>query len=126
LSRMHARGPGRSPAGFVVIVGIYIILWINAKHSDRMGSDPSIALVGMVTCDTVTKDENGMEISRTDRFRFLYYDSVFKHKKLSVSIGFTTIFNHFLYSLIDRFRPFSSLTITTSACTTSYRDYYFS
>jgi hypothetical protein len=68
LSRMHARGPGRSPAGFVVIVGIYIILWINAKHSDRMGSDPSIALVGMVTCDT----------------------------------------------------------ITTSACTTSYRDYYFS
>jgi hypothetical protein len=42
------------------------------------------------------------EISRTDRFRFLYYGSVFKHKKLSVSIGFTTIFNYFLYSLITK------------------------
>jgi hypothetical protein len=41
------------------------------------------------------KDENGTEISRTDRFRFLYYGSVFKHKNLSVSIDFTTIFNHF-------------------------------
>jgi hypothetical protein len=50
----------------------------------------------------MVKDENGTEISRTDRFRFLYYDSVFKHKKLSVSIGFTTIFNHFLYSLIAK------------------------
>jgi hypothetical protein len=48
------------------------------------------------------KDENGTEISRTDRFRFLYYGSVFKYKKLSVSIGFTTIFNHFLYSLIAK------------------------
>jgi hypothetical protein len=45
----------------------------------------------------VCKDENGTEISRTDRFRFLYYDSVFKHKKLSVLIGFTTIFNHFIF-----------------------------
>jgi hypothetical protein len=50
----------------------------------------------------MTKDENGTEISRTDRFCFLYYYSVFKHKKLSVSIGFTTIFNHFLYSLIAK------------------------
>jgi hypothetical protein len=49
-----------------------------------------------------TKDENGTEISRTDRFRFLYYDSAFKYKKLSVSIGFTTIFNHFLYFLISK------------------------
>jgi hypothetical protein len=48
------------------------------------------------------KDENGTEISRTDRFRFLYYGSLFKHKKLLVSIGFTTIFNHFLYSLIAK------------------------
>jgi hypothetical protein len=48
------------------------------------------------------KDENETEIFRTDRFRFLYYDSVFKHKKLSVSIGFTTIFNHFLYYLIAK------------------------
>jgi hypothetical protein len=48
------------------------------------------------------KDENGTEISRTDRFRFLYYDSVFKHKMLLVSIDFTTIFNHFLYSLIAK------------------------
>jgi hypothetical protein len=38
------------------------------------------------------KDENGTEIFRTDRFCFLYYDTVFKHKKLSVSIGSTTIF----------------------------------
>jgi hypothetical protein len=50
----------------------------------------------------LVKDENRTEISRTDRFHFLYYDSVFKHKKLSVSIGFTTIFNHFLYSLIAK------------------------
>jgi hypothetical protein len=61
-----------------------------------------------------------MKIFRTDRFRFLYYDTVFyiktpfpnfaKHKNLSFSTGFTTIF---LYSLIaknveisqtDRFR----------------------
>jgi len=48
------------------------------------------------------QDENGTEIFRTDRFRFLHYDIVFyimkpflnfvKHKKLSVSVGFTTIF----------------------------------
>jgi hypothetical protein len=50
----------------------------------------------------VCKDENGTKISRTDRFRFLYYDYVFKHKKLLVSMGFTTIFNHFLYSLIAK------------------------
>jgi hypothetical protein len=49
-----------------------------------------------------SKDENGTEISRTDRFRFLYYGSIFKQKKLSVSIGFITIFNHFLYSLIAK------------------------
>jgi hypothetical protein len=49
-----------------------------------------------------SKDDNRTEISRTDRFRFLYYGSVFKHKKLSISIGFTTIFNHFLYSLIAK------------------------
>jgi hypothetical protein len=49
-----------------------------------------------------SKDENGTKIFRTDRFRFLYYGSVFKHKKLSVLIGFTTIFNHFLYSLIAK------------------------
>ena len=58
------------------------------------------------------RDENGTEIFRTDRFRFLYYDTVFyimtlfpnfaKHKKLSFSIGFTTIFNHFLYPLITK------------------------
>jgi hypothetical protein len=55
------------------------------------------------------KDENGTEIFRIDRFHFLYYDTVFyimtplpnfaKHKNLSFSIGFTTIFNYFLYSL---------------------------
>jgi hypothetical protein len=49
-----------------------------------------------------SKDKNGTEIFRTDRFRFLHYDIVFyimkpflnfvKHKKLSVSVGFTTIF----------------------------------
>jgi hypothetical protein len=55
---------------------------------------------GPVLLAAVDKDENGTEISRTDRFRFLYYDSVFKHKKLSVLIGFTTIFNRFLSSLI--------------------------
>jgi hypothetical protein len=47
-------------------------------------------------------DEKGTEISRTDRFRFLYYGFIFKHKKLLVLIGFTTIFNHFLYSLIAK------------------------
>ena len=51
---------------------------------------------------TALRDENGTEIFRTDRFRFLYYDTVFyimipfpnfaKHKNLSFSIGFTTIF----------------------------------
>jgi hypothetical protein len=48
----------------------------------------------LATC-TVTKDENRTEIPRTDRFRFLYYDSIFKHKKLLVSIGFTTILTIF-------------------------------
>jgi hypothetical protein len=49
-------------------------------------------------CTVITvNDENGTKISRTDRFRFLYYGSVFKHKKLSVSIDFTTIFNLFLF-----------------------------
>ena len=58
------------------------------------------------------QNENGTEIFRTDRFRFLYYDIVFyimipfsnfiKHKNLLVSVGFTTIFNHFLYSLIAK------------------------
>jgi len=57
-------------------------------------------------------DENGTEIFRTDRFRFLYYDIVFyimklfsnfvKHKNLSVLVGFTTIFIYFLYSLIAK------------------------
>jgi predicted transporter len=47
-------------------------------------------------------DENGTEISRTDGFCFLYYDYIFKYKKLSVLMGFTTIFNHFLYSLIAK------------------------
>lgn len=60
----------------------------------------------------IIRDENGTEIFRTDRFRFLYYDTVFyimisfsnfaKHKNLSFSIGFATIFNHFLYSLIAK------------------------
>jgi len=58
------------------------------------------------------KDENGTEIFRTDRFRFLHYDIVFyiikpfsnfvKHKTFSVSVGFTTIFVYFLYSLIAK------------------------
>jgi hypothetical protein len=60
----------------------------------------------------IFKDENGTEVFRTDRFSFLYYDAIFyimilfpnftKHKKLSFSIGFTTIFDHFLYSLIAK------------------------
>jgi hypothetical protein len=64
-----------------------------------------------VVC-SVCKDENSMEIFRTNRFHFLYYDTDFyimvqlpnfaKHKNLSFSIGFTTIFNHFLYSLIAK------------------------
>jgi len=58
------------------------------------------------------KDENGTEIFRTDRFRFLHYDIVFyimklfsnfvKHKSLSVSVGFTTIFILFLYFLVAK------------------------
>ena len=60
----------------------------------------------------ISKDENGTEIFRTDRFRFLHYDIVFyimklflnfiKHKNLSVSVGLTTIFILFLYSLIAK------------------------
>jgi len=52
------------------------------------------------------------EIFQTDRFRFLYYDTVFyiiisflnfvEHKNLSILIGFTTIFNYLLYSLIAK------------------------
>ena len=55
---------------------------------------------------------DGTEIFRTDRFRFLHYDIVFyiikpflnfvKHKTLSVSVGFTTIFVYFLYFLIAK------------------------
>jgi hypothetical protein len=68
------------------------------EHNDCYNDDVEKAKTNMVTI----KDENGTEISRTDRFHFLYYDSIFKHKKLSVSIVFTTIFNHFLYSLIAK------------------------
>jgi hypothetical protein len=68
------------------------------EHNDGYNDDVEKAKTNMVTI----KDENRTEISRTDRFRFLYYDSVFKHKKLSVSIVFTTIFNHFLYSSIAK------------------------
>ena len=66
----------------------------------------------MMTTGIISKDENDTEIFRTDRFRFLYYDTIFyimmpflnfaKHKNLSFSIGFATIFNHFLYSLIAK------------------------
>jgi hypothetical protein len=72
----------------------------TALHQLQCACKPGITLRPTSTGDG--KDENGTEISRTDRFRFLYYGSVFKHKKLSVSIGFTTIFNHFLYSLIAK------------------------
>jgi hypothetical protein len=72
---------------------------------------------------SVGKDENGTEIFRIDRFRFLHYDIVFyiikpfsnfvTHKTLSVLVGFTTIFIYFLYSLIAKinipYRPFSTL-----------------
>jgi hypothetical protein len=70
------------------------------------GEPVNVLKVTWVVC----KDENETEISRTDRFHFLYFDSVFRHKKLSVSIGFTIIFNHFLYSLIAKMYKCTELT----------------
>ena len=67
-----------------------------------------------------SRDENGTEIFQTDRFHFLYYDTIFyimisfpnfaKHKILSFSIGFATIFNHFLYSLIAKMQKYPEST----------------
>jgi hypothetical protein len=60
---------------------------------------------GLICYPTTSKDKNGTKIFRTDRFRFLYYDTIFyimipfsnftKHENLSFSISFTTIFNLF-------------------------------
>jgi hypothetical protein len=67
--------------------------------------DLGLSSILQMEAGVAVKDENGTEIFRTDRFRFLYYDIVFyimipfpnftKHKNLSFSIDFTTIFNYF-------------------------------
>jgi hypothetical protein len=82
------------------VLAIYILLLIrrNQMSSSMNCQLDSAFLETRVEAKSYTyllKDENGTEISRTDHFHFLYYDSVFKHKNCQfqlVSQPFSTIF----------------------------------
>jgi hypothetical protein len=86
----------------ILLADIYVRGWMTVSGCTWATQVRVCPLMNGLTRLMLYMDENRTEISQTDRFCFLYYGSVFKHKKLSISIGFTIIFNHFLYSLIAK------------------------
>jgi hypothetical protein len=77
-------------------LGDALIAELKTNGEDLLARlDPQLISHPAAACPSASRDENGTEIFRTDRFRFLYYEPFFNMKNCQfqlISQLFSTIF----------------------------------